>query len=301
MICDHLERETYRSDIPLLHYCNKCGLIFTDPRHDTNGLYDNYYNETAGRFGLGIERVIRIFRFFRAFKIFTIAPHARHILDIGSGRGLMLYYLKKYYNYQKAIGVQISKNAAEFSRNKLGLEIYDKDLLELSIDNTRFDIITMWHVLEHLSCPEKYIDKVWHMLGDKGTLVIEVPNFNSWSRPLTKKHWLGLDPDHHLNFFTPGSLSSLLQKHNFNVINIHTFSLEYSLFISIQSLVSLLTNSNHALFRFLQDPRLDSRIIFHIFLFVLLSPICFLINILLYFSKSGEVLLIVAEKAPRND
>lgn len=302
MICNHQNyKEIYEFDSTSLYRCDECALIFTNKYckdFDAEKLYEKYYkNGTATRFNFGIEYVIRLLRFFRAFKIFTLYPRAKSILDIGSGRGFMLYYLKKYYGYQRTAGTQISKNALEFSRNRLGLEIYGKDLLELSMDDDTFDIITMWHVLEHVAEPERYIEKIFNLLNNYGKLVIEVPNFNSWTRALTGRYWLGLDLDYHITFFTPESLSSLLKKYNFKIRTIHTFSLEYSTFISTQSLVSLLTGSNHLIFQYIQTSGFNRRLIPHIFLFILLSPICFLINILLYFSKRGEVLLIVAEKS----
>ncbi|MDD5680286.1 MAG: class I SAM-dependent methyltransferase [Candidatus Omnitrophica bacterium] len=301
MMCIHQNcREIHRFDTKPLYACDECGLIFTDrygQEFDPKSLYRRYYNnEMSGRFGFGIEYIIRLFRFFRAFKVFTIYPNAKSILDIGSGRGFMLYYLKKYYKFKRTAGTQISKNAFEFSKNKLGLEIYDKDLLELSFGKGSFDIITIWHVLEHVAKPEEYIAKIFDILYDQGRLVIEVPNFNSWSRALTGKYWLGLDLDYHINFFTPQSLSFLLKKYKFKIKTIRTFSLEYSTFISTQSMVSLFTKSEHLFFGLLQTSGFSWRLIPHGFLFILFSPFCFLINLSLYFSKRGEVLLIVAEK-----
>jgi len=246
-----------------------------------------------------VEYIIMVFRFFRAFKIFTLAPRAKSILDIGSGRGFTLYYLKKYYNYRRTAGTQISKNAFEFSRDKLRLEIYDKDILELSLENPRFDIITLWHVLEHVAEPEKYIKKIYDLLNDDGRLLIEVPNFDSWTRRITKKYWLGLDLNYHMTFFNPKSLRNLLGKYGFKIKSANTFSLEYSTFTSAQSIVSLLTRSDHLFFKSTQTAAFDKRIVRHIFLLAFLAPICLLINLLLYFSKKGEILLVIAEKERR--
>ncbi|MDO8804362.1 MAG: class I SAM-dependent methyltransferase [Elusimicrobiota bacterium] len=299
--CDHQNhKEAYRFGAAGLLRCEACGLVFVDMPRETPSpdlVYEKYYrNETAARFNFGIEYVIRLFRFFRAFKMFTVCPGARTIMDIGSGRGFMLYYLKKYYGYTRAAGIQISRNAVEFSRNRLGLEIYDKDLLELPLDNARFEVITMWHVLEHLTGPDKYIEKISGLLGERGKLIIEVPNFNSWTRVFTRGRWLSLDLKHHLTFFTPESLTLMLERHGFAVETVHTFSLEYSVFTSLQSIVSWLTNSDHDFFTWLQGGDFTPRIIFHSLLFVALSPLCFLINALLYFSKYGEVIFIVAGK-----
>jgi 2-polyprenyl-3-methyl-5-hydroxy-6-metoxy-1,4-benzoquinol methylase len=216
MICDHKNRKVACSidNIPLFQ-CIACGIIFNGSpvsTLDPKDLYKTYYkNELGGRFTKGVEYVVRAFRFFRAFKIFTISPRAKRILDIGSGRGFTLYYLKKFYKYTRTAGTQISKNAYEFSRNRLGLEIYDKDLLELSLEEGDFDVITLWHVLEHVPAPEQYIGRIRSLLAHSGKLVIEVPNFNSWTRAITGKYWLGLDLEYHINFFTPESLSGLLK------------------------------------------------------------------------------------------
>jgi len=300
MICGHRHyKEISKFDTTFLYSCNKCGVIFTNKyliKFNPKDIYETYYkNEMASRFGFGIERVIRLFRFFRAFKIFTLYPHAKSILDVGSGRGFMLYYLKRYYKYRRAAGTQISKNAIEFSINDLGLEIYDKDLLELSMGPS-FDIITIWHVLEHVVEPEKYIEKIFNLLKDNGKLIIEVPNFNSWTRALTKRYWLSLDLNYHITFFTPESLSLLLKNHGFKIKTIHTYSLEYSAFTSAQSLISLITRTDCLFFQYLQTSEFNKQLVLHIFLFILITPACFLINTLLFFSKKGEVLLIVAEK-----
>lgn len=133
-------------------------------------------------------------------------------------------------------------------------------------------------------------------MNNHGKLLIEVPNFNSWTRNLTKQYWLSLDLDYHLTFFTPETLSSLLIKYRFRIKTSHTFSLEYSVFTSVQSLVSLLTRSNQVFFQNIQMPEFNLKLIPHAFLFLLLTPLCFLINVILYFSYKGEVLLIVAQK-----
>lgn len=280
--------------------CDHCGLAFSsklsknfDPRH----VYNNYYvNEIPGRFVFGIEYLIRLFRFFRAFKVWTACSKAKRILDIGSGRGLMLYYLRKYYGYTRTSGTQIENNAYEFSKNKLGLEIYNDDLLNIDLGPGDFDIITLWHVLEHLAKPSQYFKKIRSLLREKGCLVIEVPNFDSWTRKLTGRYWLGLDPQYHLFFFTPKSLVGLLTKYGFKTRKIRTFSLEYSAFISAQSLISWLTKTDQLFFLWLQRGGFKPVIAFHLLLFLVFLPFSLLINLFFYFSKRGEVLVVVAQK-----
>ena len=278
--------------------CDFCNLIFANKEkiQDLTKNYENYYKkETGGRFNFGIEYLVRFFRFLRALKIFFLKPRSKSIFDIGSGRGWMLYYLKRYFKYKITAGTQISENAYNFSKEKLELEIYNKDLLELELNN-KFDIITLWHILEHVPDPEAYIQKIEELLDKNGLVLIEVPNFNSWTRIITKKHWLALDLKHHITFFTPNSLTKLLNKYNFKIKNANTFSLEYSAFTSAQSIVNLITDSDDYFFQWLQEGKLNFKIIFHSLLFLILFPVCFLINLALYFSKNGEIINIVAEK-----
>ena len=280
--------------------CLSCKIIFVhrDKQKLLNSkkVYDNYYQkENAGRFGIIIEWIVKAFRFMRACKIFILGPKAKSILDIGSGRGWMLYFMKKCFGYETTVGTQIAENAYRFSKENLKLEIYDKDLLELSLGQ-KFDVITLWHVLEHVQNPEKYVERIHELLNGKGLLLIEVPNFNSWTRRLTQKHWLALDLKHHLTFFTPSSLVSLLEKYNLKTKKIRTFSLEYSTFTSTQSIVNFITNSDSYFFEWLQNRNFNLKIIWHTFLFAILFLPCLLINFCLYFSKSGEVITIVAQK-----
>ena len=302
MICGHQNRKVLRAyGQTRLFECCVCGLIFQsqdEKKQNQAALYEDYYkNETGGRFNFGIEYVIRMFRFFRALKILSICYHAKTILDIGSGRGFMLYYLKKYFGYSRACGTQLSRNAVEFSRKKLGLEIYDKDFLEIPFGDEQFDVISLWHVLEHVPVPELYIEKIEHSLKENGRLVIEVPNFDSWTAGFTGVYWLGLDPRYHLHFFSPRTLIRLLEKYKFSIKNVHTFSLEYSAFISAQSIISFLTRSDMLFFEWLQTGRPFPGLLRHILLFLLFFPFCLLVNLLLFFSRRGEVLLIVAQKS----
>ncbi|MEK7081173.1 MAG: class I SAM-dependent methyltransferase [Patescibacteria group bacterium] len=301
MICQNknseivLEAKGYK-----LCKCLSCKIIFVhrDEQKLLNSkeVYDNYYQkENASRFGIAIEWIVKAFRFMRACKIFILRPKAKSILDIGSGRGWMLYFMKKYFGYETTAGTQIAENAYRFSKEKLKLEIYDKDLLELSLGQ-KFDVITLWHVLEHVQNPEKYVKRIYELLNAKGLLLIEVPNFNSWTRKLTQKHWLALDLKHHLTFFTPSSLTSLLEKYNLKTKKIRTFSLEYSTFTSVQSIVNFITDSDSYFFEWLQNRNFNLKIIWHIFLFAILFLPCLLINFFLYFSKSGEVITLIAQK-----
>jgi len=304
MICENKNSVTIlKTKGYTLSKCLSCGIIFSNKDEkeilDSKDIYSNYYKkEKSNRFGFFVESIVKIFRLLRSYKIFLLKPKAKSILDIGSGRGWMLYFLKKYFKYERTAGTQIAENAYLFSKEKLKLEIYNKDLLELSLDG-KFDVITLWHVLEHVENPEGYIEKIHELLNDDGVLYIEVPNWNSWTRVLAGKYWLALDLKHHLTFFTPKSLSTLLKKYNFKVKKINTFSFEYSTFTSIQSIVNLITNSDSYFFTSLGSRKFNLKIVLHTILFILLFLPCLIINLCLYFSRKGEVIALIIEKNDR--
>lgn len=304
-ICDHNNsREFCKFDDVQLYECTDCSLIFRktiDEDHNPALLYDNFYkNELPSRFRSAVEYLVRILRLYRAFKIFTISPLAKSILDIGSGRGFTLYYLRKLFRYKRTAGTQISRPALEFSRNVLQLEIYGEDLLARSWEKNSFDIVTMWHVLEHVQEPEQYIAKIFDLLKKDGRLIIEVPNFSSWTRRFTGKYWLGLDLKYHLFFFSPEALVAMLERHHFRVRLVHTFSLEYSTFFSVQSLISRLTDTNQLIFNWLQGMKLPLwKVIAQFALAIIIAPFCLFINLFLFFTKKGEVMCIVASKTSK--
>ena len=305
-VCGHASRHEFQKfDDVQLYQCTQCALVFrepTDADRKPAQLYDDYYkNELPGRFNSPVEHVVRLLRFYRALKVFTITPRARSILDIGSGRGFMLHYLRKFYGYQRTAGTQISRPALEFSRDVLGLEIYGEDFLARVWDKSQFDVVTMWHVLEHVIDPERYVAKIYYVLNPDGRFIVEVPNLASWTRRLTGKYWLGLDLRYHLTFFSPASLIGMLERHGFRATLVHTFSLEYSTFLSAQSILSRITDSDQLFFRWLQGLRAPlSRVVVHSLSMAALAPVCFLINLLLFLTRRGEVLCVVAKKTGNN-
>jgi 2-polyprenyl-3-methyl-5-hydroxy-6-metoxy-1,4-benzoquinol methylase len=300
-ICAHRDRILLAAYDPVdLILCTSCGIVFSSRMNEKSAKaesYDDFYDKTgAKRFRFGVESLVRLFRMGRAVFLTFLAPHARTILDVGSGRGWMLHDLKKKYHFRRTAGIQISRPAVEFSRKVLGLEIFDRDLLEAGFGRSRFDIVTLWHVLEHVQRPQETIMRCRQLLNPGGLLVVEVPNFNSWTCPWTLPCWLGFDPCHHMTFFTQSSLTSLLERNGFDIRRTRTFSLEYSTFFSAQSILDRLTGEDQFFYRWLQVPSFSVKALIHLMLFCLLAPPCLLINLALFWTHRGEVLRVVARR-----
>ena len=86
--------------------------------------------------------------------------------------------------------------------------LINKDLNELKNIDTNFNMITLWHDLEHLVEPKKIVDLIEKKLINKGYVVVEVPNFDSFQHLINKNDWIHLDCPRHVTHFTKKGLFS---------------------------------------------------------------------------------------------
>lgn len=126
-----------------------------------------------------------------------------NLLDIGAGTGDFLKHAKQ--NGWKINGVEPNKGARELASKK-GIE------LESNIDDFKgktFEVITLWHVLEHLPNLEETLDEIENLLKPSGILIIAVPNFNSYDAKYYKTFWAAFDVPRHLWHFSRKSMERL--------------------------------------------------------------------------------------------
>ena len=134
------------------------------------------------------------------------------LLDIGCGSGNFLSFMnKKNFN---VFGVENNTTALEICAKKK-LKVYRS--LE-SLPNKAFDIISLWHVLEHLPQTEEVITKIHDLLTSKGVLIVAVPNFSSHDRMHYKHNWAALDVPRHLWHFTPEGLEEMFSSAGFKLL-----------------------------------------------------------------------------------
>ncbi|MGY5845957.1 class I SAM-dependent methyltransferase [Salegentibacter sp. HM20] len=138
-------------------------------------------------------------------------PKAK-ILDVGAGTGDFLIEAKKQ-NFE-IYGIEPGREARKRAEEK-GLQLFEK-LEMLTQDN--FDVISLWHVLEHLPDPEAEILNFKRLLKQNGILVIAVPNFKSYDAKKYKEFWAAYDVPRHLWHFSQNGLKSLLQKNGFELL-----------------------------------------------------------------------------------
>tara|TARA_B100001146_G_scaffold223775_1_gene239358 strand:+ start:13655 stop:14452 length:798 start_codon:yes stop_codon:yes gene_type:complete len=126
------------------------------------------------------------------------------LLDVGAGTGDFLQSAKESGWHVQ--GVEVSEKARDKAREKDLL--LDRSLDE--IGNVKFDVITLWHVLEHIETLEATIEQLHDLLSTNGVLIIAVPNFKSYDAQYYKQFWAAFDVPRHLWHFSKFGLCTLL-------------------------------------------------------------------------------------------
>ena len=134
------------------------------------------------------------------------------LLDIGAGTGHFLDLAQK--NKWKVTGIEPNDGAKKIASEK-GISFMDN--VE-SIESNSFDVITMWHVLEHVYDLEEQIHQLKRVLKKNGTLIIAVPNFRSYDAKYYKRFWAAFDAPRHLWHFSKKSIKKLFQDKNMIVV-----------------------------------------------------------------------------------
>src|SRR3990167_3619825 len=105
------------------------------------------------------------------------------------------------------------------------------------------DVISFWHVLEHVEKPEEYLDAARNNLKKGGKIIIGVPNIDSFEFKFSKQYWFHLQPQFHLWHYSPSSLKKLLQKSKFKINTIDYWSIEHHLTGVLQTFINKFSGS----------------------------------------------------------
>lgn len=204
-------------------HCKDCDLSFTNPRpHDENlGKYyesPEYLSHDTKNSGIigKLYQFLRNINIKRKYNIVRELTGTGKILDIGCGTGELLNYFKK--QKWECLGVEPNATARNFAKTQYRLKVEEEQSLQ-NLPAESFDIISMWHVLEHVSDINKRMDEVKRLLKNEGNLIIALPNASSWDAVFYKAYWAGLDVPRHLYHFSPEAFSSLAKKHDLQIIN----------------------------------------------------------------------------------
>jgi SAM-dependent methyltransferase len=144
----------------------------------------------------------------------TVLAHkpSGRLLDIGCGTGPFLRTLPRE-NWQ-LYGVEISPPEAEKARVLTGAEIFVGDPLDAAFAPGNFDVVTCFHLLEHIYTPMALLHQINKWLKPDGILYVIVPNIESWEARIFHSYWYGLELPRHVFHFSPESLKRMMDALN---------------------------------------------------------------------------------------
>jgi len=202
--------------------CSSCGFKFTNPRPEPGDL-PKYYNSTEYISHSNVNTGL-INKVYQAVRTYTLRSKARlvktylkkgQILDIGCGTGEFLNTMQ-HYNFI-ATGIEPNREARKHAKRKYGLAVYEEaDINGLS--KKSFNVITLWHVLEHVFNLNERVLQIKQLIADDGLLVVALPNPSSWDAKHYGKFWAAYDCPRHLYHFDKFAVKNLFKNFGFEII-----------------------------------------------------------------------------------
>lgn len=217
--------------------CKNCGVVHTDTRiNDFEKLYkEEFRDKTGKRFSCSFEKIVDVIEKKRVNIVLKYKKKGR-ILDIGCGRGIFLNQLKKLG--WEVYGTEICEDNVEFFKNKDGFHISKGDFVKAELPAKFFDVVTLWHVFEHIQNPVECLAKIKNILKDDGVVIMELPNIESLQARIFKENWFHLDVPRHLYHYFPRNLAVKLSEFGFDVIKIRNGENLYNIFGLFQSVLN---------------------------------------------------------------
>ncbi len=208
-----------------IHRCNNCGVIFVGGVIINDEYFSMYYPSdyyaSPTRNGLVNQILELLGKTLIGFKEIDILKHFKSlnnakikILDIGCGSGEFLANISSRV-FEK-YGLEINPQGAARCRQR-NIRVFNKELKEVGFEPDSFDVITMWHVLEHLDNPADLLLEARRILKTNGILIIATPNTDSLGFRYGRKNWFHLDSPRHLILYNRLALSLLLAKTGFKI------------------------------------------------------------------------------------
>lgn len=201
--------------------CRGCGLLFLDPLPTQEALAAAYppdyacYRQGPGNpwselaFRVGLRRLVRA--------VERVRPAPGKLLDVGCGTGAFLEAMRA--RGWEVWGVEPHPGAAAQCRAR-GLEVLQAEFSSGQWPPGTFDVITMWHVLEHVPDPRGFLGAAAQVLREGGWLVVTVPQVESWEAKVFGPHWVGWDIPRHLFLFPRPCLSRYLAQCGLRVVHL---------------------------------------------------------------------------------
>lgn len=204
--------------------CRQCGFRFTNPRPAAGELgkyYEStdYISHSDSRKGVfaSVYQQVRLYTLARKYAMISKFQPKGEILDIGCATGQFLHYMES--RGWKTTGIEPDEKTRARAISEYGLQVFPEAKLE-TFSKSAFDVITMWHVLEHISDLTSRMKQLKELLKAQGTLIIAVPNCEAWDAQKYGEFWAGYDLPRHLYHFAVSDVKLLLDNYGFTLVKI---------------------------------------------------------------------------------
>ncbi len=222
-------KNLYSLDKGRLIKCQNCQLAFYIPRPTAEELSD-FYNQKSYRHDyeqsvmtsqdFTKNRYLELKKIIATYQPNLLKQSNKTFLDIGCGLGDLLSLA--IADRWQVTGTELSPIAAEQSDINIRDRILVGDILSLDLPESSFDLITIYHVIEHLIDPMTTLIKIRKLLKPGGLIFIETPNFGSLGAKIKGKKWSSIIPPEHINYYTSNSLANSLTIAGFEEFKILT-------------------------------------------------------------------------------
>lgn len=216
----------YQKELFAVVTCAKCNLHFIPPYYRKKINYTQYKNADVTAAVRAGNNWVKIQRHKLRFKFIQKFVRSGKLFDLGAGWGHFMLAGKEL-GYD-VYGVEISEQPYLYCVNDLKLPVDHIDFFEMD-ETKKFDVITMWDVLEHIDKADDFLAKCTKLTKPGGYLFLQVPQIDSYFAKRHKDNWkmMGLD---HVNYFGKETITKILEKNGYEVMKIKS-SFELKLFI----------------------------------------------------------------------
>lgn len=231
-VCEstHLDKHLQVKDWMITHEsftiqkCNSCGFHFTNPIPAENSIGSYYKSEeyvshssTNKGFVNKLYNLVRNLTLDHKVSLIRSYTKGNSVLDIGSGTGHFFNACVKEGLFVQ--GLEPDVDARNFAKEHFDLDLQELDTLE-AIETNSKDVITMWHVLEHVYHLKRDVTEIVRVLKDNGTLFIAVPNMDSYDAKVYKEYWAAYDAPRHLYHFQENTIKQLFSQFGLECVKI---------------------------------------------------------------------------------
>ena len=207
-------------------HCEKCSLNFTDPIPDKDAIvpyynFPEYISHTDIKKGWMNTLYHKVRQ--RTLKQKTdwvqslFTGYKGALLEVGAGTGAFADAMAK--KGWKVTALEPDESSRAIALKNYGINLMPSSALE-NLSPNSFDVITLWHVLEHVHDLKIYIHTFSKLLKHNGRLIIAVPNHTSYDAQFYKNYWAAYDVPRHLYHFSPSSMKFLMKSNGFELVNL---------------------------------------------------------------------------------